>query len=75
MSAFWDWIDNRLVIRRLMTIGTFIMTMWVIGWSMSFASTSPRAGSDVALIIGAILAPVNALLGYLFGAYSRGREA
>lgn len=75
MSAFWDWVDTRLIIRRLMTLGTFAMTMWVIWWAMGFASTSPRSGADVAMIIGAIMVPVNALQGYLFGAYARGREA
>lgn len=74
-SRFWDLVDNRLLIRRIMTLGTFAMTMWVIWWAMEFASTSPRPGSDVAMIIGAIMVPVNALQGYLFGAYSTGRSA
>jgi hypothetical protein len=75
MSAFWDWIDNRLIVRRAMTIGTFVMTMYVISWAMDFAATSSRVGSDVAMIIGAIMAPLSALMGYLFGAYSGGRQA
>ena len=75
IANFWRVIDERMLIRRLMTLGTFAMTMWVIWWAMEFASTSPRNGSDVAMIIGAIMVPVNALQGYLFGAYAKGREA
>lgn len=71
----WDWIENRQLIRRIMTLGTFVMTMWVIWWAMGFASSSPRTGGDVAMIIGAIMVPVNALQGYLFGAYASGRAA
>lgn len=68
-------IDQHMIIRRLMTLGTFAMTMWVIWWAMEFASTSPRSGSDVAMIIGAIGAPLNALMGYLFAVYNQGRAA
>ena len=75
MNWLWDWIENRQLIRRIMTLGTFAMTMWVIGWAMYFAMTSPRTGAEVAMIIGAIMVPVNALQGYLFGAYSTGRGA
>lgn len=73
MSAFWDWVDNRAIVRRVMTIGTFLMTMWVIWWCMKFAMESPRSGSDIAMIIGAIVVPVNGLQGYIFGAYVKGR--
>lgn len=75
VTKFWDFIDSRSVVRRIMTLGTFFMTMWVIWWAMGFATTSPRSGADVAMIIGAIMVPVNALQGYLFGAYAKGREA
>ena len=75
MTRFWRVIDERMLIRRLMTLGTFAMTMWAIWWSMEFASTSPRSGSDVAMIIGAIMVPLNTLMGYLFAAYNQGRAA
>lgn len=66
-------IDEHMLIRRVMTLGTFFMTIWVIWWAMEFASSSPRTGSDVALIIGAIMVPLNTLMGYLFAAYNSGR--
>lgn len=75
MDKFFEYLDKYMIIRRVMTLGAFCMTMWVIWWAMEFASSSARSGADVAMIIGAILVPVNGLQGYLFGAYSRGREA
>ncbi len=75
IANFWRVIDERMLIRRLMTLGTFAMTMWVIWWAMGFAASSPRSGSDVAMIIGAIMVPLNTLMGYLFAAYNQGRAA
>jgi hypothetical protein len=69
---FWDWVDNRMVIRRIMTIGTFLMTMWAIKWSMEYAFASTRPGTDIAMVIGAVMVPVNSLLGYMFSVYTSG---
>lgn len=74
-TAFWDWVDRRAVVRRIMTLGTFAMTVWVIQWAMDFASASPRSGADVAMILGAIMVPLNALQGFMFASYAKGREA
>lgn len=75
VTMFWDWVDTRLVIRRIMTLGTFVMTAWVIWWSMTFAFASTRPGGEVAMIISAIMVPLNWLMAYLFASYSKGREA
>lgn len=75
ITAFWDWVDTRAVVRRVMTLGTFVMTVWVIQWAMVFAMSSPRSGADVAMILGAIMVPLNALQGFMFAAYAKGREA
>jgi hypothetical protein len=74
LTDFWNFVDSRAIVRRVMTLGTFVMTVWVIRWAMDFASTSPRTGSDVALILGAIMVPLNALQGFLFAHYSKGRS-
>jgi len=74
-TAFWDWVDRRAVVRRVMTLGTFVMTVWVIQWAMGYASTSPRDGSEVAMILGAIMVPLNALQGFMFARYAMGRES
>ncbi len=75
MDKFFEYVDKYMLIRRVMTLGTFAITIWAIWWAMEFAMSSTRAGADVAMIIGAILVPVNSLQGYMFGSYSRGREA
>ena len=75
MDKLFEYIDKYMIIRRVMTLGTFAATIWAIWWAMDFAMTSPRSGTDVAMIIGAVLVPVNSLQGYMFGSYSRGREA
>ncbi len=75
MDKFFEYIDKYMLIRRVMTLGTFATTIWAIWWAMLFAMDSTRPGTDVAMIIGAVLVPVNSLQGYMFGSYSRGREA
>lgn len=73
VTEFWNWVDSRAVVRRVMTLGTFGMTIWVIQWSMVFAMTSTRSGADVAMIIAAIVVPLNTLQGFMFSSYSKGR--
>ena len=74
LTAFWDFIDNRLIVRRIMTLGTFAMTAQVIYWSMGYAETSDRPGGDIAMIYASVMAPLNLLMGYMFASYSKGRE-
>lgn len=75
LTVFWDWVDTRLVVRRILTLGTFAMTVWVIQWAMIFAYDTSHSGTEVAMIIGAVMVPLTALQGYLFSAYSKGRKA
>ena len=73
MTEFWDWVDTRAVVRRVMTLGTFALTVWTIWWATEFAEASPRPGSDIAMIIGAVMVPINWLMGHLFTWYSKAR--
>lgn len=74
LVMFWDFIDRRAVVRRIMAIGTFALVVWVIAWATRFAETSPRPGMDVAAIIGAVMAPLNLLMGFMFSSYSKSRK-
>lgn len=74
LTAFWDFVDTRAVVRRIMTLGTFSLTVHVIVWAVWFATTSPRSGGDIALIIAAVMGPVNVLQGYMFARYSQARQ-
>jgi len=43
-------------------------------WAMAFGETSPRVGSDVAMIIGAIGVPLSAVTGFAFQNYLTSRK-
>jgi len=76
MTAFWDWLDNRAIIRRV----AFFLVMWMLfetlQWTLNFATTSPRSGGEVAAIIAAVWAPLTALQAAVFALYSsfRGKQ-
>lgn len=74
LTEFWDFIDTRFVVRRIMTFGTFLMTLYVIWWAMGFVEVTTRTGSEVSLIIAAVMVPLNTLMAYLFAIYTQGRK-
>jgi len=75
MSKFWDWIDNRAIIRRIMVFSTMYMTWDAYKWGTHFAETTQRVGMEVPSIITAVTAPVIVLMGYVLKVYSDGRNA
>jgi len=70
-EAVFDFIDRRYITRRVMALGTFAIVIKAILWSFDFAQTSPRSGTDIAAILAAIMVPLNALMGYMFGQYAQ----
>jgi len=74
-EAVFDFIDRRYITRRVMALGTFVVVVHVIIWSMWFAQNSPRSGTDIAAILAAIMVPLNALMGYMFGQYAQAGAA
>lgn len=70
-EAIFDFIDRRYITRRVMSLGTFAVVIKVILWSLDFAQTSPRSGTDIAAILAAIMLPLNGLMGYMFAQYTR----
>jgi len=70
-TAVFDFIDNRYITRRIMTLGTFYVVVRVIDWSLGYAQTSTRSGTDIAAILAAIMVPLNGLMGYMFAQYVR----
>ncbi len=71
-EAVFDFIDRRAIMKRVMTLGTFVVVIEVIMWSMWFAQTSPRSGVEISVILAAIMVPLNGLMGYMFGQYVQG---
>ena len=73
-SLFWEFIDKRAIVRRVMTLGTFWLCIKYTYWAFSYAETSDRDGNEVAMILGAIGAPLSVLMGYMFSAYKDSRK-
>lgn len=75
MSKFWDWIDQRAIIRRIMLFSTMYMTWHAYLWGAHFAEVTVRPGMEVPSIIAAVTAPIIALMGYVLKVYADGRNA
>jgi hypothetical protein len=73
-AAIWDWIDDRYIVRRLMTLGTFGLCVKYTFWAFAYAETADREGSEIALILGAIGTPLSAMMGFMFAAYKDSRK-
>ncbi len=78
VTSFWDWIDTRGVIRRLVLFAAMWMTFWVSFRMTEFASAALAMGKisegSIVAAIGMITAPVVALGGYVFKAYLDSRS-
>ncbi len=73
LRRVWGWVDGRLIVRRIVLGTTLVLTCDSFWWAKQYASKSAFAGSDLALVVGAVLAPVVALQGWAFRVYSDGR--
>jgi hypothetical protein len=74
LNAFWDWVDNRAIIRRLSFGVTVWMTYQSFQWATEFASTTSKDGAEVGLIIAAVTAPIAALQAFVTSTYSSSRD-
>lgn len=73
IKAFLDFIDNRVVVRRIVLFATLYMTWDAYRWAAIFATTTDKTGAEVGLIIAAVTAPISVLQGFIFKAYSEVR--
>lgn len=73
-SSFWNFIDSRAVVRRLVLGFTLWMTWYGVHEAVLFAYQSKFDGVGTAAIIAAILAPIAALQGLAFSTYTNGRK-
>jgi hypothetical protein len=72
---FWDWVDDRLIVRRIVLFITLWMTWFAFHWSAEFALVVlDKPGLEAAAIIAAVTAPISVLQGYVFKVYSEGRK-
>ena len=78
MTKVFEWLETRLDeggwVRRIYLIAATVMAWKFALWAMAFGETSPRSGSDVAMIIGAIGVPLSAVTGFAFQNYLASRK-
>ena len=78
LTRFWDWVDNRGVVRRIVLAATMWLTFWVSYRMTEFAFAAlekSQISGNIPIIIGAITAPIVALGGYVFRVYLDSRSA
>lgn len=73
ITKFWDWVDSRGVVRRIVLFVTLWMTWRAFQWAAEFASTTTRSGMDIGAIIAAVTAPITYLQASAFKVYSDSR--
>lgn len=73
MIRFWDWIDDRAVVRRLVLFTTLWMTYEITIQAWTFAKASTFDGLGTAAVVGAVTAPFAALQGWVFTVYAKGK--
>jgi hypothetical protein len=78
LTKFWDFIDTRGVIRRIVLFAAMWMTFWISYRMTEFAFAALAAGKlsegNIVLAITAIFAPIVGLGGYVFKAYLDSRS-
>ena len=69
------WADgkNFISVRSFVLYITVWMTWLAFDWAAVFATNTDKTGSDVALIIAAVTAPISVLQGFVFKVYSESR--
>lgn len=76
LTKWWDWVDNRGVIRRVV-LGVTVWMLYVQGqWANEYALKALSAGKadvGVAAIMAAITAPATLLAGWVFKTYLESR--
>ena len=70
----WNFIDNRMVVRRLLLVGTAWLVADSYLWCKSFADQSQRDGLQIAAIIAAVTGPVTLLLKFVLDNYGEARK-
>lgn len=74
LTEFWDFVDNRSVVRRSV-LGVTVWMSWLsFEWATIFATETTKSGAEVGLIIAAVTGPVAALQAFILKVYSDARS-
>jgi hypothetical protein len=64
LTKFWDWIDSRDIDKHVVTAVILLNTLTVTKWAMHYATTfSDKSGTDIGLVLIAVLGPFSLLQG------------
>jgi hypothetical protein len=74
-TQFWEWVDGRAVVRRIVLFVTLWLTWKSFAWASSFATTTVLGGADAGLVIAAVTGPVAALQAFTFKWYGESRTS
>lgn len=74
IKTFWDWIDDRSVVRRLVLFITLWLTWESFHWAAGYAVQTKLDGLGAAAVIGAVTAPISFLQAAIFKNYSESRK-
>lgn len=73
-----SWLGKQLnechLFRRIILVFVMAMVWRVTEWSFAYANAATNSGTDIAIVIAALTAPVTALMGYSFKLYSESRK-
>ena len=72
--GFWNWLDNRMIVRRLLLLATSYLVWDSYAWCKSFAELTTRDGLQVAAIIAAVTGPVTVLLKFVLDNYAEAKK-
>ncbi len=72
-KRFWDWVDERYIVRRLLLVFTFALTAHAYFWAIEFARVTEKTGIELGLVIAAITAPISLLMSQIARLYNDGR--
>ena len=74
LTQFWDFIDNRAIVRRSVLYITLYMSWLSFEWALTFGTETTKSGAEVALIIAAVTGPIAALQSFVLKVYSDARN-
>ncbi len=75
LAELSTWFNNKnfVSVRSGVLYVTVWMTWLAFDWAAGYAYGSSKTGSDIALIIAAVTAPISVLQGFVFKVYSDSR--
>lgn len=73
-GGFFDFIDDRQIIRRGIVLILLYQVVDVYLWAKNYALMPGKSGAELSVVIAALIVPVSFLQGFLFKIYDEGRN-